>query len=140
MGQPALQQLVSDDGSGLTDDAILPAQFFDALADPRCEPEKRLMVAVLEEAISSLLHGQAGSDERRAVAREADRWFASDDCRAPFAFGTICDILDLDIGRVRHALAGWLERRRTFQRPRLQAGRGRHQVQRTGRRRSHRAA
>jgi hypothetical protein len=136
MGQPARQHFASDDPLGAADDVILPAQFFGALADPRCEPEKRLMVAVLEEAISSLLNGQHGRDDRRAHAREAERWFASDERRAPFAFGTICDILELDSGRVRQALAGWLERRRAFQRPRLQAGRGRHQVQRTGRRRA----
>jgi len=136
MGQSALQQFTSDDPGGSPDDTVLPTQFFGALADPRCEPEKRLMVAVLEEAISSLLGGQSGREERRAAAREAEHWFASDERRAPFAFGTLCDILELDIGCVRQALAGWLERRRAFQRPRLQAGRGRHQVQRTGRRRA----
>jgi len=123
------------DAAGAADDLILPEQFFAALADPRTEPERRLMVAVLEEAISVMLNGQNAGDERRALAREAERWFASDEHRAPFAFAAICDVLGLDIGRVRRALAGWLQRRRAFRRPRLQAGRGRHQVQRPGRRR-----
>lgn len=139
MGQPGPSQFSPDGSAGSGDDVVLPAQFFAALTDRRCEPEKRLMVAVLEEAISALLNGQETGDERRALAREADRWFASDDCRTPFAFATICHILDLDVGHVRRALAGWVERRRNFRRPRLQAGQGRHQVQTPGRR-SRRAA
>ncbi|MDX2169419.1 MAG: hypothetical protein SF182_20280 [Deltaproteobacteria bacterium] len=118
------------------DDVVLPAQFFAAISDRRSEPEKRLMVAVLEEAIAALLHGGVASDERRALAREAQRWFASDDRRAPFAFAAICDVLDLDVGRVRQTLAGWVARRQAFRRPRLQAGPGRHQVQRAARRSS----
>jgi len=136
MGQPALEYTAAADPDGAADDVILPAQFFSALADPRCEPAKRLMVAVLEEAISCLLSGEEASDERRALSREAARWFANDDCRTPFAFATLCNVLDLDIERVRRALASWSARRRTYRRPRLQAGRGRHQVQRTGRRRA----
>jgi hypothetical protein len=81
-----------------------------------------------------LLHGAEASEERRALAREAQRWFASDDCRGPFAFVTICHVLNLDVGRVRQALAGWVKRQRAFRRPRIQAGPGRHQVQRPGRR------
>jgi len=129
MGQFEVSHPAADAG-----DVILPEQFFAALADPRAEPEKRLMVAVLEEAIAALLNGLGGSDERRALAREAEHWFASDDRRAPFAFATLCDVLNLDRGRVRQVLATWIERRRRFARSRLQAGRGRHQVRESGRR------
>lgn len=112
------------------DDVILPAQFFAAPSDPRSEPERRLMVAVLEEAIGSLLAGIGEvTPERRAVAREAERWFASDAHAGPFAFASICDVLDIDPTRVRETIAAWRTRRRAFRRPRLQAGPGRHQVQ-----------
>jgi hypothetical protein len=73
------------------------------------------------------------------VVREARRWFASEDRGSPFAFATICDILGLDSSCVRQALAGWSQRHRSFRRPRLQAGRGRHQV-RSGERNPRRAA
>jgi hypothetical protein len=124
------------DEPGGGDDTLLPSQFWAALADPRTEPEKRLLVAVLEEAIALVVNG-AGSDGSAAV-REAERWFASDEHCGPFAFASVCDVLELDAGRVRQALAGW-QRRRRFHRPRLQAGRGRHQV-RSGDRGPRRAA
>jgi len=112
------------------DDVILPAQFFAAPSDPRSEPERRLLVAVLEEAIGSLLAGIGEvTPERRAVAGEAERWFASDEHAGPFAFASICDVLDIDPTRVRETVAAWRTRRRAFRRPRLQAGPGRHQVQ-----------
>lgn len=140
MGQPAEQYLDRDQTGGDTDDVVLPAQFFSALSDPRTEPERRLMVAVLEEAISAVLSGASASgEERRAAALEAERWFASDSRSWPFAFCTLCDVLSLDVDRVRQVIAGWRQRQRSFRRPRLQAGRGRHQVQTPGRR-SRRAA
>jgi hypothetical protein len=138
MGRPELKRIEPDDAPG-GDDTMLPAQFWSALADPRTEPEKRLMVAVLEEAISLVVNGAARDGERGAAMREAERWLASDDRAGPFAFASICDVLDLDAGRVRQALNGWQRRRRLFRRPRLQAGRGRHQV-RSGERGPRRAA
>ena len=132
MGQPAERYLDRDD-MGDTDDVVLPAQFFSTLIDPRTEPERRLMVAVLEEAISAVLSGaNANGEERRAAALEAERWFASNSRSWPFAFCTLCDVLGLDVDRVRDVIGAWRDRQRRFRRPRLQAGRGRHQVQTPG--------
>jgi|SRR5215468_2552565 len=140
MGRQGLKAIEYDDAGGGGDDTVLPSQFWANLADPRTEPEKRLMVAVLEEAIALVVNDfGTGGDDRRSAVREAQRWFASDDRSAPFAFMTICDVLGLDAERVRHALAGWNRRKRVFRRPRLQAGRGRHQV-RSGERGPRRAA
>jgi hypothetical protein len=139
MRQQASRKLEYDDAPGGGDDTVLPAQFWAALADPRSEPEKRLMVAVLEEAIALVVNASSSRNDRRTVVREAQRWFASDDSSSPFAFATICDVLGLEVGRVRQALARWPRRQRTFRRPRLQAGRGRHQV-RSGERGPRRAA
>ncbi len=122
------------------DDTMLPSQFWAIVSDPRTEPEKRLMVAVLEEAISVVVNGARSADDRGSAVRDAERWFASDDHRSPFAFATICDILGLDIGRVRDTVGNWQRRQRMFRRPRLQAGRGRHQVRGRDRRRDPRRA
>lgn len=135
MVQPVAQLLSGEDLAPGSDDVILPAQFFAGVSDQRSEPERRLMIAVLEEAIAALLCGAQRAGEGRSAAREAERWFASDARLGPFAFGTICDVLGLDADGVRRTIAGWRERQRVFRRPRLQAGRGRHQVQRPGRRR-----
>jgi hypothetical protein len=128
MGQQALKRVDEDDAAG-GGDTLLPTQFWADLADPRAEPEKRLMVAVLEEAIALVVNdAQHGDENRRSAVREARRWFASEDHSAPFAFATICDVLGLDSSRVRQAVVAWSRRQNAFRRPRLQAGRGRHQV------------
>jgi hypothetical protein len=122
------KQIADDEGGG-GETTMLPSQFWARLADPRSEPTKRLMVAVLEEAIAVVVNRSSrGSDDHRAVVAEAERWFRSDDRSAPFAFATICDVLGMDPDRVRQAVAAWQGRRRLFARPRLQAGRGRHHV------------
>jgi hypothetical protein len=129
-----------DLGGGGGDATVLPTQFWARLADPRSEPTRRLMVAVLEEAIAVAVNRTGrGGDDHCAIVREAERWFASDDRSAPFTFATICDVLGLDPDRLRQLVAGWRGRQRLFARPRLQAGRGRHHV-RTGERRPRRAA
>jgi hypothetical protein len=137
-----IQQRVqgADRDAGGSDDTVLPSQFWGIASDPRTEPEKRLMIAVLEEAISLVVNGCAGGDDRASAVRDAERWFASEDHRSTFAFVTICDILGLDVGRVRDIVASWQRRQRLFRRPRLQAGRGRHQVRGRDRRRDPRRA
>lgn len=123
-----LKTVADDDGSA-GESTVLPAQFWCGLADPRSEPAKRLMVAVLEEAIAVVVNRSSrGSEDHRAVVLEAERWFRSDDRSAPFAFETICDVLGLHADLVRQAVAAWQGRQRLFARPRLQAGRGRHHV------------
>lgn len=128
MGQPKLEW-VEDYGFTGGDDTLLPSQYWTAGSDPRCEPEKRLMAAVLEDAVELVVNGpHHGAAERSAAVEEAEDWFASNDRRRPFAFAAICDVLDLDPGQVRQFLLALRARRSHFRRPRLQAGRGRHAV------------
>ena len=61
---------------------------------------------------------------------------ASDERAGPFSFVTICDVLDLDPDSVRAAMARLRNARAGFVRPRVSAGRGRHQIN-GKRRRSH---
>ena len=64
--------------------------------------ERRLMQAVLEDALRSLTaarHGRASaSRERQELA-----WFASRDASDPFTFERVCEVLSID--------ADWLRRR-----------------------------
>lgn len=115
---------------------VLPSQYWDEIVDPRSEPEKRLMVAVLEEAVATLLnHARSSSELDQEVAAEARRWIASNDRSGPFTFATICDVLELETSRVRHAIQMKLAENQPFaRRRRMQAGRGRHRVRDTTRR------
>ena len=74
----------------LTNEIVLPSQFWDSRDDLRFEPEKKLMVAVLEEALATILSSaERPTEARRQVEQEAWRWFASDDRSGPFNFATI---------------------------------------------------
>jgi hypothetical protein len=86
---------------------VLPAQFFGGPAAV-LQPEKRLMLAVLENAVWLLLHPlSARDDEAQRQLAEARLWLASDDLAWPFTFLNVCEALGLD----PDALRGGLQRR-----------------------------
>ena len=95
----------------LEPDILLPSQLVDGLfGASRLQPEKRLQLAVLEDAVLTFERcaGVDGAKPRRLLA-EVDAWFASDATDWPFAFVTICHTLNIDPDYVR----GGLRRRRT---------------------------
>jgi hypothetical protein len=50
-------------------------------------PERRLMIAVLEDAIGSLGRSRIGDNSRwRRVFQEEKQWFLNEDDRWPFSF------------------------------------------------------
>lgn len=88
---------------------IVPAQFFAGFRDDASlRPEKRLMLAVLEEAVADYQKFVvATSREGRALFEEVEAWFGSDDREWPFAFASICDSLGLEASWLRRGLALW---------------------------------
>jgi hypothetical protein len=65
-------------------------------------PERRLMLAVLHEAVLGYLTGAERTT--RGTLREIEEWFMSDDTRWPYSFANLCDGLGLDRSAVRRAL------------------------------------
>lgn len=63
------------------------------------QPEHRLVLAVLEDAIRSW-HRFAGAPGRCAARRRHEllAWFTSEETGAPFAFANVCDHLGVDRG------------------------------------------
>ncbi len=107
---------------------VLPAQFWSE-SSPGAHPERRLMAAVLEDAIA--LGARAASSTDPEIVKEvesAGKWLASDDRSAPFAFASICDVLGLDAESVREAIAKFRLGTASFVRPRDSSGHGRHQI------------
>ena len=93
----------------LQPDIILPAQLGGRYLDgARLQPEKRLQLAVLEDAVMTF-HGCVGKPGSRAerLLAEVDAWFSSDTTDSPFAFVTICDGLDLDPAYIRRGVRRW---------------------------------
>jgi hypothetical protein len=68
-------------------------------------PETALMYAVAEDALLCFQEKFAGSrDQQRCRAREAARWFFSDDQHSPYSFMSICAWLGLDPQDIRNKL------------------------------------
>ena len=65
--------------------------------------ERRLMLAVLQDAIRTLLLAKRTGVPRKRLLREIE-WLQSPDHSEPFAFESICDVLGLDSSYVRSRL------------------------------------
>jgi hypothetical protein len=88
-------------------DTIFPSRFFDRLRNLRA-PEKRLMAAILEDAVHVYRdHAAARTQRDRGLLREIEAWFSSDESTYPFSFLRISHELGIDPGWVRQVLAGW---------------------------------
>ena len=85
-------------------EVVLPAQVFDRAA--LLQPEERLMLAILEDAIATLLrHPTPRHAGKRRALRETEAWLDSPDTESPFAFIRICEALGLDAQWLRTGLA-----------------------------------
>lgn len=104
----------------LAPETVLPAQFnTGARNDSSLCPEKRLMLAVLEEAVADYQRFLvATSNEGRRLFREAEDWFADDDTEWPCSFANICSALGFEVSYVRRGLLRW----RDAQRARVERG------------------
>ena len=91
----------------LEPETLLPVQAYDSLHRP-LTPEKRLVIAILADALSCIQRscGRRGRRERT----EAERWIMSADREWPFSFENICEVLSIDARLVRGALRCWRER------------------------------
>jgi hypothetical protein len=71
------------------------------------------MLAVIENAVDTY-RAHFGATDRRGqrLFEEAEAWLMSTETTWPFAFESICDVLDLDPDYVRRGLARWGQRQR----------------------------
>ena len=102
----------SSSGLELAPETVLPSQFFDRLqVDASLQPEKRLMLAVLEDAVGTFQkYADVSSRHGRRLFSEAEEWFASPDADWPFAFVNVCQALGLDAEYLRAGLWRWRDR------------------------------
>lgn len=98
----------------LEPETILPVQFnAGGSLDASLQPEKRLMLAVLEEGVGTfqkyaLSHDRAG----QRLFAEAEEWFDSDDIEWPFAFVNVCHTLGIEVDYLRGGLRRWKDQQR----------------------------
>ena len=90
--------------------AVMPDQFFSL---PHCydKGEAALMYAVLEDAFYCFAKQFVENGARgQCLAKEAERWFFSNDDRWPFSFVNICLVLRIDPEYLRLGLRQWQQR------------------------------
>ena len=109
--------------SGLEADLMVPSQFFDRVK-PECsaQPEKWLMLAVMEDAIATFQKSVYGATRRqRRLLKETEEWIDSADTLWPFSFENICSAVDIESTYLRTGLKQWkttrLSRRQEPDRP-----------------------
>ncbi len=93
-------------------DILLPAQY---LATTRgkisSQPEKKLMLAILEDAIVSfqkLLFAQNGRG--KTLLREAEEWIFQENSLRAFSFENVCEALEVNPSYLRRGLVDWKRR------------------------------
>ncbi len=91
---------------------LLPSQYLDRiLPEVTLQPEKRLMLAVLESAVATYQRFALATSRRgRRLFDEAQAWFSAADETWPFSFEVICSGLSMDPGFLRRGLLRWHER------------------------------
>ena len=96
-----------DTGRLFEPDAILPDQFYTMFKNsPYREPERRLMVAILEDAVSCLWADLRECNFRqRRQYEEAKDWVTTDEEGDwIFSFRNICEVLGMDPSYLRRGL------------------------------------
>ena len=90
--------------AGVQTSPLLPRVLFRFLRHATAgQGERRLAVAVLEEA-ASCLEESSPEFARRLTRREAERWFESEDSEWPFSFENVCLVLHLDAEAIRERI------------------------------------
>ena len=92
-------------------DVLLADQYFGIFRNKsHLEPEKKLMLAVLEDAVYCFQNYTFARDTKgKALFREAEEWITDKDNDPPFSFENICWILGLNSDYVRRGLLRWKE-------------------------------
>jgi hypothetical protein len=93
-------------------DPLLSTQYFGNLSKTLLEPEKRLMLAILEDAINCYqdnLLAKRGSARR--LFTEAEEWILEKNSDWIFSFKNICETLGFDPEYVRQGLLRWKEKK-----------------------------
>jgi len=112
-------------GSLFQPDTLLPAQYFDTFRrKAHLEPEKRFMLAILEDAIDcSQKHIFARDSKRKVILHEAEDWILEENSDWLFSFENIYEVLGFNPGYVRQGLLRWKEMK-LAEHPRPKNGRG----------------
>jgi hypothetical protein len=94
-------------------DTLATAQYFDTLRRKTIlEPEKRLILAILEDAINSFQDNVlAATSKGKKLFKETEEWVMEQDGDWIFSFRSVCEILRLNPEYVRRGLMRWKQKK-----------------------------
>lgn len=102
-----------------------------------CEPEEKLMVAVLDDAIACFQKYAFARDRKgKVLFQEAEEWLQATSHDWPVSFVNVCEILELAPDYLRRGLAQWKTARlesRIYQLPAWDNGKRKRGIAVTGR-------
>jgi hypothetical protein len=91
-------------------DSLLATHYFETLRKTILEPEKRLMLAILEDAIHCFQDNLFTRNVRgKRLFEEAEEWIVEADGDRVFSFENICEALGFNPAYVRQGLLRWME-------------------------------
>jgi hypothetical protein len=90
-------------------DTLLPDQYLDTFRRKLyLEPEKKLMLAILEDAIACFQKYAFARDSKgKALFSEAEEWIQEGTAGGIFAFDSVCEVLGLNPSYLRQGLVTW---------------------------------
>ncbi len=94
-------------------DTLLSVQYFDNFRRKApLEPEKQLLLAVLEDGINTFRDNvMAQGEKNKRLFREAEEWITEIDGDWIFSFETVCETLGINAEYVRRGLLRWKEKK-----------------------------
>src|SRR5713226_3550326 len=100
MNEPGNERMDVDGplGSLFVPDVLTPAQYYDERRDDSAiRPVKRLMLAVLEDALRCFQNNAtATAGRRKRLFMEAEEWLCGNGGEGPFSFETVCETLGVE--------------------------------------------
>jgi hypothetical protein len=95
-------------------DVLLASEFFgSARRERRTDPTKKLVLAMLEDAVNCLQHYASDPSERgRTLFHNARTWIMDRHNYWIFSFENVCELLELNPDYIRDGLRRWEELRR----------------------------
>src|SRR5574341_168963 len=103
-------------------DTLLSAQYFDIHRGKKLpEPERRLMLAILDDAMACFRDNLfAQSRKNKRLFEQAEEWIVTPGGDSIFCFDNVCETLGFNPEYVRRGLLQWRETHR-FERPKSRA-------------------
>lgn len=111
MENDSRKAVFEDDPLSQLPDVLLPSQFFELVGVQTFSSERRLLLAVLADAINILANNDSSKLRQRNSFNEASSWIFTHSILSPLSFDHVCDALGVDADSLRRRLSQLISER-----------------------------